>query len=368
MFSDNDKISTRQIFRLFVFDFIGQSTLVLPAKLAAVSGNDGLFSILIGGGLASLYLLYLMRVLRGMDMDLLSFMRQSLPVWVEKTVTFFLIFHFIWMAGYGAYMFSDVMQRSLIRGESYTLILALVLAVAGYAVSGGIESRARIYEVLFVVLFVLLFVMFLVAARDMDMDYLRGFFRAKPAAVAGGSLPVFFCLSPIFLFLFFPAYVKKDNWKKMGYAAAGALWFAVFVIAVLYVILVGTFGSTALSTMRYPAVTLMSSIHLKGSFLKRLDAFMIGIWFFTLFAFVSVFLFYGKELLQKPGKCDGKPAGKKAGLILWGLTFVVAELFRYGEWKGFFINYLCCVAGPLLLVLPAALLVIGKCRKNRRAV
>lgn len=51
--------------------------------------------------------------------------------------------------------------------------------------------------------------------------------------------------------------------------------------------------------MKYPAITLMSSIHLRGSFLKRLDAFMIAIWFFTLFALVTVFLFYAQELVQK---------------------------------------------------------------------
>lgn len=49
MFSDNNRISTRQIFRLFVFDFIGMSTLVLPGVLAQLNGCDGLFAIVAGG-------------------------------------------------------------------------------------------------------------------------------------------------------------------------------------------------------------------------------------------------------------------------------------------------------------------------------
>ena len=48
MFSDNNRISTRQVFRLFVFDFIGMSTLVLPGVLAQMTGCDGLFAILLG--------------------------------------------------------------------------------------------------------------------------------------------------------------------------------------------------------------------------------------------------------------------------------------------------------------------------------
>ena len=56
------------------------------------------------------------------------------------------------------------------------LILILVLLTAGYAVCGGIESRARVYEILFVVLFVLLAVMLLIAAGDLELEYLYGFF------------------------------------------------------------------------------------------------------------------------------------------------------------------------------------------------
>lgn len=96
------------------------------------------------------------------------------------------------MAGYGAYIFSDVIQKGLIAGESFPLILILVLLTAGYAVCGGIESRARVYEILFVVLFVLLAVMLLIAAGDLEMEYLYGFFQADTGSVMKGSLAVFF--------------------------------------------------------------------------------------------------------------------------------------------------------------------------------
>lgn len=104
---------------------------------------------------------------------------------------------------------------------------------------------------------------------------------------------------PLFLLAFFPSYVQKAKWGKLVHAVHAAMWFAIGVLAVLYVILLGSFGSRSLTTMKYPAITLMSSIHLRGSFLKRLDAFMIAIWFFTLFALVTVFLFYAQELVQK---------------------------------------------------------------------
>ena len=76
MFSNNNRISTRQVFRLFVFDFVGESTLILPSQLAAFAGNDGLASIVLGGIMGSLYLWYLAWIMRRMDSDLITYVRQ----------------------------------------------------------------------------------------------------------------------------------------------------------------------------------------------------------------------------------------------------------------------------------------------------
>jgi hypothetical protein len=360
VFSDNDRISTRQVFRLFVFDFIGESTLVLPAQLAAASKKAGFFSILLGGILGSLYLWYLSRVLRGMDACLTSFLQEKFPRWLSRAIFAFLLLTFIGMAGYGAYLFADVMQYGLLPGESYTLILLVILLLAGYAVSGGIESRARVYEVLFVVLFALL----LVAARTIDWKYFENWQELSAGAVARGSLPVFLCFLPLFLVLFFPSYVTKRQWGKMLRSVHGALWFAVVVIAAVYAVLVGNFGSSALSTMRYPAIILMSSIPLRGSFLKRLDAFLIGIWFFALFALVSVFLFYGEELLRCVVQKDQRKRGRGLLAAMLLLVFAAAEWFYYGNLLDYFHSYMSCIGMPLLAVLPAVLLVIGKAVKK----
>ena len=363
MFSDNDQISTRQVFRLFVFDFVGESTLILPSQLAALSGNDGLFAILLGGILGSLYLWYLAAVLKRTQTDLVTCMQQTLPGWLTKICLFLLILYFVGMSAYGACVFADVMQKGLIAGESYTLILALVLLVAGYAVCGGIESRARLYEVLFVILFVLLAILLLLACFDLEPAYLGGFLKAAPLSVAKGGAEVFFCCMPLFLLVFFPSYVKKKNWGKMVHAVYAALWFALAVLALLYVILVGNFGSRALSSMKYPAITLMSSIHLRGSFLKRLDAFMIGIWFFTLFALITVFLFYGQELVRKMKKT--KEHKKRYLFFVMAAVFVVAELLHRGGSGEWFRNYLLYIGIPLVLLLPLVVLLWGKGKEKR---
>lgn len=380
MFSNNNRISTRQVFRLFVFDFIGMSTLVLPAKLAGTSGCDGVFAIVAGGLFASLYLWYLAWIMNRMDSDLITYVRQSLPRWGAFVMLCFFASYCILEASYGAYIFADVMKKGLVGGESYTLLLLLILAVAAYAIQSGIESRARVYESLFWVLFVPLFLLLWIAASDVNTVYLHSFFTTPVSEVAGGGLLVFEYLMPMFLVLFFPAYVKKDAQKKMVAAVYRALWVAVLVFIVFDLILLGSFGERAMAKMRYPALTLMSNIHLRGSFLKRLDAFLLAIWFFTLFAFINVFLFYAKQLIAAIGgeftghgnaerQGDGLKMQKEKNAKVWStiiaflLVFVVAEGFCYGSFAEWFEGYMTYVAMPLLLLIPLVIVVWGKYRE-----
>lgn len=381
MFSNNNRISTRQVFRLFVFDFIGMSTLVLPAKLAGASGCDGVFAIVVGGLFASLYLWYLAWIMRRMDSDLITYVRQSLPRWGAFVMLCFFAAYCILEASYGAYIFADVMKKGLVGGESYTLLLLLILAVAAYAIQSGIESRARVYESLFWVLFVPLFLLLWIAASDVNTVYLHSFFEAPVTNVAGGGLLVFEYLMLVFLVLFFPAYVKKDAQKKMVAAVYRALWVAVIVFALFDLILLGSFGERAMAKMRYPALTLMSNIHLRGSFLKRLDAFLLAIWFFTLFALINVFLFYAKQLIAAIGgeftghgnaerQGDGLKIQKEKNAKVWStiiaflLVFVVAEGFCYGSFAEWFESYMTYVAMPLLILLPLIIVVWGTYRKT----
>ncbi len=381
MFSNNNRISTRQVFRLFVFDFIGMSTLVLPAKLAGTSGCDGVFAIVAGGLFASLYLWYLAWIMNRMDSDLIAYVRQSLPRWGALVMLCFFAAYCILEASYSAYIFADVMKKGLVGGESYTLLLLLILAVAAYAIQSGIESRARVYESLFWVLFVPLFLLLWIAASDVNTVYLHSFFTTPVSEVAGEGLLVFEYLMPVFLVLFFPAYARKDAQKKMVAAVYRALWVAVLVFIVFDLILLGSFGERAMAKMRYPALTLMSNIHLRGSFLKRLDAFLLAIWFFTLFALINVFLFYAKQLIAAIGgeftghgnaerQGDGLKMQKEKNAKVWStiiaflLVFVVAEGFCYGSFAEWFEGYMTYVAIPLLILLPLIIVVWGKYRKT----
>ena len=48
MFSENNRISGRQMYRLMTYDLLGIGTLLVPQMLAKAAGRDGILSIGIG--------------------------------------------------------------------------------------------------------------------------------------------------------------------------------------------------------------------------------------------------------------------------------------------------------------------------------
>ena len=179
MFSENQKISLRQTYRLFVFDLLGVGTLLLPTQIAGLCGNDGIFCILFGGMLGFDYLLLLGAALKKMRMDVLTYTKKYLAGWLRMPLLVGLILYSLLFAGFCCNVFANLIQNSLIPEESFALILLLILLVSGYAVSGGMESRARVYEILFLFVLIPLVIMLAAAAKDVEPTFLLPLFTFR---------------------------------------------------------------------------------------------------------------------------------------------------------------------------------------------
>lgn len=329
MFSENNKISDRQVFRLLTYDFLGIGTLLLPTMLANTAGRDGIFCILAGLILAFLYLKILQYLMQNTEKSYPDYLKKCCGKVIGYLLWCGYFLYFMLMASYTAYLFSTLMLNGLVENISFYLVLLLILIVAFYGMAGGIEGRARVYEMLFWFLMIPLFLMLLAACREVKTAYWSPVFSTGFKEVFRGSYYVFFCYSIVTLVLFLKEYVTDSG--KYRKAAGKAVWFSGGVFAVLYLVLVGLFGADALAQMKFPAVTMMSRVQITGGFLKRTDAFMFGIWFFTLYALLNSMVFYSGNLVAKAIRdCGGYLEGKKRMLpyvILLLLVYGVAVLF-----------------------------------------
>ena len=355
------------MFRLLTYDFLGMGTLLLPTMLADTAGRDGIFCILAGILSTFLYLKLLRYLLKGMKTSYPDFLKQKCGKVCGYVLWGGYFLYFILMASYTAYLFSTLMLNGLVENISFYLVLLLILLLAFYGMAGGIEGRARVYEMLFWFLMIPLFLMLFAACREVKPAYWSPVFVADGKEMLSGSYYVLFCYSMVSIVLFLKEYVA-DRKKCVG-AAEKAVWFSGGVFAALYLILIGLFGVGALAQMKFPAVTMMSRVQVTGGFLKRTDAFMFSIWFFTLYAMLNSMVFYSGNLAAKVIRdCGGYLEGKKRMLpylILLLLVYGVAVLFYRNQQFLDCVTFLLWKIGtPFVVGVPVLLCLTGR-KPNR---
>ena len=359
------------MFRLLTYDFLGMGTLLLPTMLADTAGRDGIFCILAGILATFLYLKLLRYLLKGMKTNYPDFLKQKCGKVCGYVLWGGYFLYFILMASYTAYLFSTLMLNGLVENISFYLVLLLILLLAFYGMAGGIEGRARVYEMLFWFLMIPLFLMLFAACREVKPAYWSPVFVADGKEVLSGSYYVLFCYSMVSIVLFLKEYVSDD--KKHISAAEKAVGFSGGVFAVLYLILLGLFGVDALAQMKFPAVTMMSRVQVTGGFLKRTDAFMFSIWFFTLYAMLNSMVFYSGNLAAKVIRdCGGYLERKKRMLpylILLLLVYGVTVLFYRNQQFLDCVTFLLWKIGtPFVVGVPVLLCLTGERKKHNKKV
>lgn len=373
MYVDNGKISSRQTFRLFVFDLMGIATLLLPPYLAQLCGIDGVFAILLGTGCGLIYLLYMGWIMKRMGTDIVSFLRENTRPWIRNVIFYILIRHCVYVAGFCAYVFTNLMQYSLVSDHAYGVILFVIVAVSAYAVSGGLESRARVYEVLFWLVLIPFIAMMLASVRNFEWVYVENIFTSSAAGIGKGTYLVFLMMTPLFFSLFLIGEKEKNYGRNIVKTVAGAVLLAGAILLGSYILLVGNFGEKALATMRFPVITLMSTIQFEGTFLKRMDAFMLAVWFFTLYALLNLHLHYGVkligELFRKKSEKETKTEHQKTKawhiIVPAVYCFVVASMMHSNQGATeLFLKYYSYVAVPVMVVGPGLLLLMGRKKKS----
>ena len=345
MFANNNQISGRQTTRLLVFELLGYSALLVPSVLAKTAGRDGIFSIALGVAAGFLYLRLLKTLLGRLQEKYTDGLMAAYGTVAGNLIKTGYFVCFLLLAGRVTSVFAELVVKELLE-KQFSLIAFFIMLLVYYGVSGGIEGRARVYEILFWVILIPLFLMMLLALPAVDADYWMPVMTVSPGAVIKGGYQVFSCVSILFLVPFFSEYVSGK--MQVYHCAKKALAWTGGILGVLYLLLTGMFGDSALVTLDYPVVTMMSRIQMSGGFLKRTDALMFGVWFFTLYALINSLVFFSGSLwhVQKRG-----PRWWLLGETV--VVYMLANAFYYSEeLKMLYEKFFYYVGTPFVVLVP----------------
>ena len=387
-FAQNESISPRQLYRLYVFNLLGVGTLVLPNNLAKL-GKYAFISIALGVFMAWLFMWIVSEV---RERRKTIYDRSIDKTKCAKMLIYDLIISIyeLSQAAFLAWIFVKLIRDSLIPDESFTVVLLVIMAVCAYALSGGVECRARVYEVVFFFVLIPLAAMLLFAISDVRLDYLMIKDRVgvdfSIADIFAGAYYVFAASISVFNILF----VRERTASQIRGSVSKAIFTYAGILFLLYAVLLGNFGKYSLSEIEFPAVVLMSDVQIKGSFFKRADALMLSVWFFTLFSVLNMSLYYAvlrcENFAENTGKiiftfnknrhsCSNKQFSsdkqkshdkEKSTMRSWCIIFVIAVTLTLAyilesgdEIVKKYLGFLLCIAIPVIVVLTIGLMLTG---------
>lgn len=387
-FAQNESISPRQLYRLYVFNLLGVGTLVLPNNLAKL-GKYAFISIALGVFMAWLFMWIVSEV---RERRKTIYDRSIDKTKYAKMLIYDLIIaiYELSQAAFLAWIFVKLIRDSLIPDESFTAVLLVIMAVCAYALSGGVECRARVYEVVFFFVLIPLAAMLLFAISDVRFDYLMIKDRVGVdfgiADIFAGAYYAFAASISVFNILF----VRARTASQIRGSVSKAIFTYAGILFLLYAVLLGNFGKYSLSEIEFPAVVLMSDVQIKGSFFKRADALMLSVWFFTLFSVLNMSLYYAvlrcenfaentRKIIFTFNKnrhsCSNKQFGsdrqkshdkEKSTMRSWCIIFVIAVTVTLAyilesgdEIVKKYLGFLLCIAIPVIVVLTIGLMLTG---------
>lgn len=328
---ENNKISGRQLGRMVFYDCFALTILVLPGMLTKAAGMDGFFALAAGCaagyGLLALILIPIKEMRRrGEGYD--SYLRGYFGSFLAAVILLVGLLSALSSAAYGLYLLCGISRQYLIRETPAWLVLAILAALAVYALHAGIESRGRMYEMVFwVVLLPLLFLFFL-AAQNVETDrWVPVFCVEGPEMLKSGYIVFVFFAGCVFWPMLMENVSEHTNAVRV---LKQSFLFGVCVNLTLFLLLTGIFGAQTVAAMDQAVVTLTAMVKIPGGFFERQDALLCAILLVSIFAFVENMFGYSVWCIRKIGRtCAHGWCLPAAGAAMYALALCMHRSQRF---------------------------------------
>ncbi len=375
MFSDNEKISLRQLKRLLVFDLFSISGLIIPHIATIASGKDGIISIILATLFAIIYSYFILNFAKLSGGRFLEYSSSNLGKPLTFVIGFLYILKLLISCMFAMRLFGEIINETLLEDTDPRIIILIILIVSAYSASKGFEVRARITEVLYFIVIVPIFIFLMIGLGKVQISNLMPLFTKNPGEIISGGYGVFLMYSVIELLLFTSPLInfKKSDinmGKKVYHYVVKALVITGILNLLIFIVTMGILGSAQTGQKLWSMVTILQVIKLPGGFVQRQDAFLLTFWMLSIFTIISAFFYYitliGKHIFKVPNR---NYLLVPFLLVIFGISVLPIET---EEFYYYFEKYMKYIGIPQSLVLPLLVVLIGKLRakskKSKKAV
>lgn len=357
MFSQNNKISNRQIQTLIILNLFSNTSLILPRIASELASGDG-WIIVIGGGIISIIYALIITTLAKMfpNQNIVEYAEVifSKPVAMLIGVVFCL--KLIVFAGLEMRVFGELIKQTLLKNTPIEIIMITMLFVVTYITRKGYEARARLAEFLIFFILIPIIFIFLFIIPDVKLHNIAPILVTNPKQIVYGSFIISFAYSGIELLLLATPFVKSPN--ELTKTTIKSIVFVGILNTVICLFTLGAFGPIETSRQIWPVMTIMQMIHLPGALIQRQDALMMSFWIMIVFLLINAYLFFSGLLIKK---IAGLKEQNFLILPLVPIVYLIAlipnNIVETYEWLTIITRY---VSSLFLIVIPLILLIVAK--------
>lgn len=298
MFSDNQRISRRQLKRQMILSLVGVLLLFQAGEMAAGGGNS-LAGMLIGLALLILYLFFLVRASAAY-----SNLERYFGCIGKWLITLVYLSFLVLSGSFLLEKVSFVTERYLLSGVPLPVISAVFILAACLGMGNEVQRRGRLAELAFPWVLVLLVLLLVFAAFHLHQPDFSLMEPWSAETITEGAYQYFTMGTSVSLVAFILVRVDKGSKVKKGGTfrslAIGLLIVTLILLATVAVLL-GVYGFKGIQKMEFPILDLMAGTSLPGNFLKRFDIVWLTVLIFSLLFTLGSVLFYGCWLTGRNG-------------------------------------------------------------------
>lgn len=370
MFSQNNKISIRQIKILVILNMFSNTSLILPRLATEIAAEDG-WIIVIGGAIVSLVYVYIITTLVKMfpGRDIMTYTELIFSRPVALVIGGIFCIKLVILAGLEIRIFGELVKQTLLRDTPIEIIVITMLFVVAYLTRKGFEARARMAELLIFIIVIPLILIFLFAVPDIKMYHISPVFMMDMKTFFYGSFLMSMIYSGLELLLLSAPFVNKP--QNIPKAAFVSVIFVAVLNGAICLLTIGSFGPIETSRQLWPVMSIMQTIHLPGSLIQRQDALMVSFWIMTVFLLINGYMFFSTYLIKKMTRLK-----EQNFLVLPLLPIIylislmpdnIVETYGWIRLMTRYVSILFLLPIPLILLIAAKLKGIGEKTKQGKA-
>ncbi|MBD0382301.1 GerAB/ArcD/ProY family transporter [Paenibacillus sedimenti] len=349
-----EKINNRQLAVLVTLYTIGDSILVLPSIPAMIAKEDAWISGLVGlliGLLFAMMFAWLGKLNPGLNVY--EYSRNLLGKWGGQYVALLLTFYFLLMVSAQIREMGDFMTIHIMPETPIHSIILLFLGVVILGARIGIETIARLGELLFPHFLLLYCILVLCLLPEIDLKNLAPVLHTgwKPI-IYSSFTTITFPFAEIVCFLVILPSV--NNAKRIPKSMLAGTLIGGIILEIVIVLTIAVLGAPITANQIYPTYSLTKKISI-GNFLERIEAMLAIMWIITTY-FKTVLNYYA--LMHGIANLTKLSDPKLATLPL-GMILIVSSLVSFPDIAYFndlvanywpYLDFTICLALPLLLL------------------